>query len=150
MLSVRGLADVEGSPPQVPNDLTARRLLQCAQGALHKWPEGFPGFAASIRCRDGSEVIAGHVRVASGGRVDVDLPEGPLALWVRCALRAISIARTPQFFKDGDGRYPITFDPSNDDEVTRAVRVHLDGGEARVYRIDAKGRIRYQEDIGPV
>lgn len=131
------------------DDVHARRLLQCAQGALQKWPEGFRGFSATIQCEDGQNRVSGAVRVFTGGDVEVDLPDTAVSAWATGALSAISLARTPQFFKDGDGQFPITFEPEDDHPLGRAVRVHLGGSAYRAYRIDAKGRIRHQEHVEP-
>jgi hypothetical protein len=135
------------------NDLQARRLLQCGQGLFQKWPEGFAGFTATLCCREGREHVAGDVRIFGRGRVGVRLDHGGLRAWAERSLRAISLARTPRFFKDGDGRFPISFDPRDDPEephpVGRGVRVHLGEAAWRAYRIDARGRIRQQEDTPP-
>jgi hypothetical protein len=131
------------------DDPHARRLLQSAQGAFQKWPEGFGGFSAAIRCREGRDQIAGHVRVFTGGRVDLCLAHGPLAAWASGALSAMSLARTPRFFKDGDGRFAITFERGEEDPRERGVQVDLGNHCRRTYRIDAKGRIWYQETVEP-
>jgi hypothetical protein len=129
------------------DDIEARRMLQCAQGTFQKWPEGFAGFSATIRCSDRSNALVGTVSVFAGGRVELDLAEaGALAAWVQRELAAISSARTPQFFKDGDGRFPITFEPDNRHPLGRGVRVHLGDVGWRTYRVDRKGRIRQQEN----
>jgi hypothetical protein len=131
------------------DDARARGLLQRAQGAMQKWPEGFVGFSAAIRCREGDREVAGDVRVFTGGRVETCLPHPELWAWAEAALRDVSEARTPCFFKDGDGRFPISFEPEDGHPPGRRVRVHLGGGARRVYHIDAKGRIRQQENAGP-
>lgn len=132
----------------VGDDVEARRLLQRAQGAFQKWPEGFAGFSAAIRCHDGDGVLEGEVSVFSGGGVDLRLPEdGALAAWARRALGGIARARTPRFFKDGDGRFPIIFEPGDGHPLGRGVRVHLGPTKWRTYRIDPKGRIRQEERV---
>jgi hypothetical protein len=131
------------------DDTQARRILQCAQGAFQKWPEGFAGFSAAIRCREGGAAVDGEVSVFIGGRVELRLPhDGALAAWVGRALGAIAWARTPRFFKDGEGRFPITFEP-DPHPLGRGVRVHLGGAGWRTYRFDPKGRIRQQENAEP-
>jgi hypothetical protein len=143
----------ELSRPQIESpahdDLHARRRLQCAQGMFQKWPEGFAGFSAAITCRQAQEYVAGEVRVFTAGRVELLLRPGPLSAWAESALGAISMARTPSFFKDGDGRFPITFEPEDEHPLGRGVRIHLGGRAWRAYRIDAKGRIRQQENAEP-
>lgn len=61
------------------------------------------------RSGDGGHAAAGTVSVFTGGRVELDLGDAALAAWARDALAAISSSRTPQFFKDGEGRFPISF-----------------------------------------
>jgi hypothetical protein len=128
---------------------SARRILQRAQGALQKWPEGFAGFSATIRCREGQEEAVGDVRVFAGGRVDLRLDHAGLGDWARASLGAISLARTPRFFKDGDGAFPIAFGPDDGHQLGRGVRVRLGGNAWRSYRIDPKGRIRHEENAAP-
>jgi hypothetical protein len=133
-----------GATP-VADDPLARRLLQRAQGAMQKWPEGFRGFQARLRCRDEAGAIGGEARVFAGGRVESTLPPGPLTTWAEASLRSLARARTPGFFKDGDGRFPITLDPDDAHPRGRRVRVHADDPGARAYRIDAKGRLGLEE-----
>jgi hypothetical protein len=133
----------------IHDDVDARRVLQCAQGMFQKWPEGFAGFAAAITCREGRDRVDGEVRVFTHGRVDLRLEHRRLSAWAQASLREISMARTPRFFKDGDGRFPITFEPQDEHPLGRGVRVHLGGTAWRTYRIDAKGRIRERENAQP-
>ena len=131
----------------VRDDADARRLLQWALGVFQKWPEEFGGFSAAMRCCDGSRTVDGEVCVFPGGRVMLDVGcDDALTAWVQGALSAISWARTPRFFKDGEGRFPITFEPDDGHHLGRGVRVHLGDGAWRTYRVDFKGRIRQQED----
>jgi hypothetical protein len=116
---------------------------------FQKWPEGFAGFAAAMTCREGQQRADGEVRVFTGGRVDMRLDHGRLSAWAQASLEAISVARTPRFFKDGEGRFPITFELDDEHPLGRGVRVHLGGTAWRTYRIDAKGRIRQQETAEP-
>lgn len=140
-VSARGFESPTGQ------DLQARRMLQCAQGAFQKWPEGVAGFSAAIRCSDGTSAVGGTVTVFAGGRVELDVADGgALVTWVRDALATISSARTPQFFNDGDGRFPITFETEDHHPLGRGVRVQLDAHSWLTYRIDARGRIRQQEN----
>jgi hypothetical protein len=133
----------------VQDDALARCLLQRAQGAFQKWPEAFVGFSATIRCREGDSEMSGDVCVFTGGRVEMRLPHRALEAWAEAALKAIAHARTPSFFKDGDGRFPISFEPEDDHPLGRRIRVHDGGDTWRTYRIDPKGRLRRQENAGP-
>jgi hypothetical protein len=143
--------EVLQAPTAAPtqDDVHARRLLQCAQGAFQKWPEGFRGFSAAIRCGDGHGHAVGAARVFGGGRVELDVEPGPLADWAARSLAALSLARTPRFFKDGDGRYAVTFEPEDAHPLGRGIRVHLGDGAWRGYRVDPKGRIRQREQADP-
>jgi hypothetical protein len=147
-MPVWGVSQAELESP-TRDDVQARRLLQCAQGAFQKWPEGFAGFSAAIHCRDGETVVDGEARVLTGGCVEIRLAHDTLAAWAERALGAISLARTPRFFKDGDGRFPVTWGPDDRHPLGRGVRVHLPGTGWRVYRIDPKGRIRQHENVEP-
>ncbi len=57
------------------DDALARRLLQRAQGAFQKWPEGFAGFCAQLQCRTSGRNASGRVQVSPGRRVEVHLPD---------------------------------------------------------------------------
>jgi hypothetical protein len=144
------LLDVAQTVPvaALVEDALARRQLQSAQGAFQKWPEGFQGFTARIVCRADQTELAGEVRVTAGGPVDVSLSQPGLAAWATAALRAIAAARTPRFFKDGDGRFRISFD-GPDAALDRRIRVDLGDDLCRTYRIDGKGRIREEETVSP-
>ena len=92
-------------------------------------------------------MIEGDATVFTGGGTVVHLPDaGVLAGWATRVLRAMSMARTPRFFKDGDGRFPITFAPDDDHPLGRGVRVDRGTAGPRMYRIDVKGRLRRRED----
>lgn len=138
---------LEGRPETaaVQDDPLARRLLQRAQGAIQKWPEGFPGFQARVRCGDGTRELAGEVRVFTGGAVESTLPADPLAVWAEATLGTLARASTPCFFKDGAGRFPITFDPDDAHPRGRRVRVHAGDGSLWAYRVDARGRLRLED-----
>lgn len=131
----------------VDGDLAARCLPQRAQGTFQKWPETFRGFVATVRCRaDGREAV-GRARVGLGGDAEVELARDQLRAWAADTLATLSGARTPRFFKDGGGRFPIAVD--GDGCPGRRLRVDLGGGESRVYTVDEKARIRLEEHHGP-
>ena len=127
----------------------ARQALQRAQGAFQKWPEGFAGFTAQILCRVDDLEARGDVRVVPGGRVEVLLEPPVLRGWASRALQAIAHARTPRFFKDGDGRFPISFEAGDVPPLTHRIRVAVGADLWRLYALDAKGLIREQETAGP-
>lgn len=142
------------APPQTPrcwlgtdvqDDPVARCLLQRAQGTLQKWPEGFRGFRAKIRCRTTGRDAVGTVYVKAGGQIEVLLADPYLGQWVEPALRGVAEERTPRFFKDGDGRFPITLGDADGHPLGRLVQVHRPRGEGLAYRIDMAGRIRQEE-----
>ena len=144
------MLDVRETPPvaAILEDTLARHQLQRAQGAFQKWPEGFPGFFARIVCRAEGAEFSGQVRVVAGGSVDVALAHPGLAAWAAAALRTIAAARIPRFFKDGDGRFRISFDDGRD-SLERRIRVDVGGDVWRTYRLDRKGQIREEETIAP-
>ena len=61
----------------------ARMLLQRAQGFLQKWPEGFRGYRARVRCEAPGGVGEGAVLVASGREPLIDLEPPALRARVR-------------------------------------------------------------------
>ncbi len=140
-------APLVGGRPAAPvvDEADARRLLQRALGALQKWPEGFRGFQARVRCGDGAREVVGEVRVFVGGAVESTLPRDPLGTWTEAGLQAVARACTPSFFKDGAGRFPITLDADDGHPRGRRVRVHPADGRLWAYRIDDRSRIRLEE-----
>lgn len=124
-------------------DLHAARLLQRALGTFQKWPETFRGFAASVRCDTPGGGATGRVMVRPGGVVEIHLDDAPASRWVEGVLRAISLQRTPRFFKDGDGRFRCTLHPDGDGVTIVRVLAAVD--DLRTYWIDAKGRVRRRD-----
>jgi len=127
------------------DDALARRLLQRAQGAFQKWPEGFAGFCAQLQCRTSGRNASGWVQVSPGRRVEVHLPDAELRRLAQTLLTRLVDERTPRFFKDGDGRYPITLDAEHGHPFGKRIQVHRRDGERLAYWINTAGRIRYVE-----
>ena len=127
-------------------DPTARCLLRKAQGAFQKWPEGFAGFRASVACETRRGLVTGQVTVAPPGRVDVACDDPDLQSCLRDMLWGITVERTPRFFDEGDGQFPISFGDGRDDARGRPVNVHARSGQLR-YWIDGSARIRQVECI---
>ena len=127
-------------------DPTARCLLRRAQGAFQKWPEGFAGFRASVTCETPRGMVSGQVTVAPPDRVDVTCDDLDLRTCLRDMLWSITVDRTPRFFDEGDGRFPISFGDGPDDLLGRPVDVHARLGQLR-YWIDSRARIRQVERI---
>jgi hypothetical protein len=128
------------------SDPTARCLLLRAQGAFQKWPEGFAGFRASVVCETPRGVVSGQVAVAPPDRVDVTCDDPDLRTCLRDMLWGVTVDRTPRFFDEGDGRFPISFGDGQDDVLGRPVNVLARLGQCR-YWIDGAGRIRQVERI---
>ena len=63
----------------------ARGLLQRAQGFLQKWPEGFRGYRARLRCDAVDGLVEGGVVVACGREPAVELGPPGLQRLVRTA-----------------------------------------------------------------
>lgn len=116
----------------------ARGLLQRAQGFLQKWPEGFRGYRARLRCDAVDGLAEGGVVVACGREPDVDLGPPGLQRLVQDRIRELIDERTPRFFKDGDGQFVVLPEPGADGE--RWIRVERPAALLR-YRLDARGRI---------
>ncbi len=106
------------------DDALARRLLQRAQGAFQKWPEGFAGFCVQIQCWTSVRDASGWVQVSPGQRVEVHLPDAELCRVAQTMLARLMDERTPHFFKDGDGRYPITLDTEHGHPFGKRLQVH--------------------------
>jgi Protein of unknown function (DUF3386) len=127
------------------DDALARRLLQRAQGAFQKWPEGFAGFRAQIQCWTSGQNASGWLQVSPGQRIEVHLPNAELRSLAQIMLARLVDERMPRFFKDGDGRYPITLDAEHGHPFGKRIQVHRRDGERLAYWIDTTGRIRYRE-----
>ena len=130
----------------VADDPRARCLLRQAQGAFQKWPEGFAGFRAAVACETSHGVKTGNVTFAPPGRVDIDCDDAGIRARLHDMLSAIVLDRTPRFFDEGDGRFPISFVDVQGDSMSRPVDVHARLGQLR-YWIDTCGRIRQIERI---
>jgi hypothetical protein len=122
------------------DDRLARCLLRQAQGAFQKWPEGFAGFRASFACDRAGGPIRGRVTVAPHGQVDVECDVAGVRTRLRDMLAAMAIDRTPRFFDEADGRFPVCFADENDPSPCRTVHVHARLGAIR-YQIDPKPRV---------
>jgi hypothetical protein len=107
---------------------------------FQKWPEGFAGFRARLCCETPRGAIEGRVAVLLPDRVEAECADAEVRLWLADTLRAIARQRTPRFFHDGDGRFPISFAPGAADDAGRAVDVHCRRGQLR-YWINGRGRI---------
>jgi hypothetical protein len=124
----------------------ARGLLQRAQGFLQKWPEGFGGYRARLRCDAADGLVEGGVVVAFGREPVIELGSPDLERLVGTRIRELIAERTPRFFKDGDGQFTVLPEPGADSE--RWIRVERPDGIVR-YRLDARGRIDAIERLEP-
>jgi hypothetical protein len=144
--SALGIAEPLSAP--LADDRAARALLQQAQGAIQKWPEGFPGFRARLTVALDGRERSGWALVGPGGEIEVDLEADVARDWVRAVLAELTAERMPRFFKDGDGRFPIAFDPaaSEDGQGSRlVVQRGAHGLSPIAYRIDERARLRQCE-----
>jgi len=128
------------------DDPAARALLRRAQGAFQKWPEGFCGFRASVHCETSRGWISGRLAFAPPDRIEIECGDPGLRAWLREMVRSIAADRTPRFFADGDGRFPVSFCSAVDDATGRGVDVHCPPVALR-YWIDGRGRIARTERI---
>jgi len=131
---------LSAGPAHSADDRLARCLLRQAQGTFQKWPEGFAGFRASIACQTMDGSVTGRVTVAPHGHVVVDCDDSVVRARLHDMLVAIALDRTPRFFDEGDGRFPISFADAGDGSPCRIVRVHARLGALR-YQIDPKARV---------
>jgi len=119
------------------DDALARRLLQRAQGAFQKWPEGFTGCRAQLQCQTSGQKAFSGVQILPGQRVEVYLPDAGLRRLAQTILACLVDGRTPHFFKNGDGRYPITFAAEPGHPQGR--RTSVDWLEAQKHKINEVG-----------
>jgi hypothetical protein len=78
--------------------------------------------------------------------VDIACDDLDLRARLRDMFWGITVDRTPRFFDEGDGRFPISFGDGRDDVLGRPVNVLTRLGQCR-YWIDGAGRIRQVERI---
>jgi hypothetical protein len=135
------VAEIVPAPTIDCPDRSPRLRLQRAQGAVQRWPEGFPGFSAQVRCHGSDREATGVVRLGPrGAHADVSDPGLRPVVWR--FLRWTAFLCTPRFFKDGDGRF--TIEGGDDDADSRVIVVRRPEGELR-YRLDDKGRLHRVE-----
>ena len=125
--------------------LRARSLLQRAQGALQKWPEGFAGFRAHLYCWTATREVRGWLRLVPGRRLEVCLPDVELRHYVQTSLERLANERTPRFFKDGDGRFLLTLDTTSNPHQGPRIQVHHHQDKRVVYGLDSTGLLRFVE-----
>jgi hypothetical protein len=133
------------APPRIhASPDAAWTVLQRSQGLVQKWPEGFRGYRARIRCEAADWSGEGRVAVAGGRDFAIDLELPAFHDAVRARFLAHVDERTPRFFKDGDGRYTVRAEPGPDGE--RWIRVERPDATVR-YRLDSRGRIEVVERL---
>jgi hypothetical protein len=123
----------------------ARNLLQRAQGALQKWPEGFAGFRARLHCWTSAREVRGWVQCVPGRRLNVCLPDVELRDFAQTTLERLVGERIPRFFKDGDGRFLLTLDAAPDQVQGTRIQVQHHHEKRVVYGLDGAGRLRSVE-----
>jgi hypothetical protein len=104
-------------------------LLQRAQGSLQKWPEDFPGFRARLRFCAGAREGGGSVECAPGGHAAVDVTDPAVRAIALDWLTEVARERTPHFFKDRDGRYPVSLEEADGPPLVWRIRVHQPDGD---------------------
>jgi uncharacterized protein DUF3386 len=126
------------------DDRAARGLLCRAQGHFQKWPEVFAGFRARVACETPRGHATAQVCVTPPGSVEVGCSDGVLRQRVFDMLWGVALDRTPRFFGEGDGRFPVTFgddSPAEDGATGRPIDVHAPSGRVR-YWLDGRARVR--------
>ena len=142
-------AYLDGTAPAVAptapaDDRGARGLLCRAQGHFQKWPEVFAGFRARVACETPRGCATARVCVAPPSSVDVACSDSTLRQRVFDMLWGVALDRTPRFFDEGDGRFPVTFGEdgvAEDGATGRPIDVHAPSGRVR-YWLDGRTRIR--------
>ena len=136
-------ADADTIAPSWRDHSAARGLLQRAQGAFQKWPEGFHGFHAALTVTLEGRERTGRALVGPRGEIEITLSDAAAQEWVRAVLAEIVAERTPRFFKDGDGRFPVAFEPATGaDGLGPRLIVHRGDGTPIRYRLDERARLR--------
>jgi len=139
--------------PSLLEDGAARILLQRAQGAIQKWPEGFPGFRSRLVVTLDGRERAGSALVGPRGEVEVTIADEAARDWAKAVLVEIVVERVPRFFKDGDGRFPIAFEtsPAAADGAAPGTCLVVHRGAHGLspirYRIDERARLRECERV---
>ena len=116
------------------NDSAAHDLLRGAHQAGYRFPEGFPGFRASLRYTNDQGRTSGAVEVFAPNQITLDLDADEAARqWVLQEMASIVGHRWPASYEQQDGRYNLTLEPGehplgqlirfNDDRFSSAYRV---------------------------
>lgn len=136
------------------DDPAARALVRDAHRRMYKWPASFGGYRARVVLNDEGRVITGTVRLVPRKDTAVELTGGDAALqeWVRERLwtQGMHLAHSP--FEEGDGKYVLSFDPSEDPAVPhpRGRRVLLTGGRLESWYRIKDGRYQQIGRITPM
>ena len=138
--------------PSRLEDATARMLLQRAQGAIQKWPEGFPGFRARLVVTLDGRERTGSALVGPRGETRVEIGDDAARDWASAVLAEIAAERVPRFFKDADGRFPIAFEePLDSAGGAPSPRLVVHRGAHGLspirYQLDERARLRECERV---
>ncbi len=137
----------------VPNDPAASELLKAAYTNTSRWGQEVRGFTATLVCNDDGVEYTGNVTLDLPETVEVTLsatsgtaPE-PLLKWVNGQVGMMATHRASRPFEEADGKYAITFGPSDAHPLGRQLIIHGDGMNSR-YRVK-EGRIQQiHRDVG--
>ena len=111
--------------PARPTDDRLARCLCGRRRAASRMARGLQRLRASVACQTVDGPVSGRVTVAAHGHVAVDCDDPIVRTRLDDMLATCALDRTPRFFDDGDGQFPISF---------------ADAGDASPCRVDPRAR----------
>jgi uncharacterized protein DUF3386 len=120
------IALTAGSPraQDVQADPKARELMREVYEKRESWGSDFPGFQAKAVVVYKGQEHRGTVQVGKDYRVEVEIPNEGASKWATDALQSIVLHRRGGRFEEGDGRYPVTFGPTDEHPAGRLIRLN--------------------------
>lgn len=122
------------SSGSISDDPAARDLLRRAFEKTFRWPQGFKGFEADLRCEEAGRISDGRVTVRSAREVKVEMDHEDLKKWAEGQIGMMAVHRSPRSFEESDGKYSLTLGEEDHHPLGRKVVIHGDGMNS-FYRI---------------
>lgn len=118
------------------DDHETRKLLRTATERNYHWPPEVTGFAATVGYFNGSGTLNGQLDAASPRELKLALPEAaPEDLrWCETELRSMIGHRLFRTFEQGDGRYQMSLESSDEHPFGLLIRLHGDPNQSS-YRV---------------
>lgn len=135
------------------NDV-AHGVLQEAQQAAYRFPEGFLGFRAHVTITEatsgGTKTASGTVTVGGPRSIELALEgDETLAQWGKQEIGSVAGHRWPTRYEESDGRYGLVLDEDPDHPLGSQITFQ-DDPFTSVYRV-ANGRIsQVTRSMGPM